>query len=423
MEAAIVLILLLFCIQCSALNSVSPGRPELRAGTNTSVWLSPSGIFAFGFYDTPKGYAVCIFLAGILNGTVVWTAKEKNPVLPNDVDYLSILEDKVRLFRYNYSQRGYVSYYTFASTFEAISSGSMLDNGNFVLYNSNGGVIWQTYDHPTDTLLPGQRLLTGQRLVSRASRTDLANGVFRLKMQTDGNLVQYPIDTPDNDSYAYYSSGTGGRGGNFSLYLENDGRLYLYNGTVSFDITGGGGSVVEGSTYMARLDPDGIFRLYIRPLDGGDNSTVRWASTEDRCAPKGICGENSVCAYEGGIVACTCLPGLGERCRGEFDAQDCRDKDTTAGYEMKTVPNVTWVENYYAVEDAFTEQDCRAACLGDCNCFIASFKDSKCRKQTSPMEYGRKSTNDSNVALVRVSVSSPPPPPEAPIGSGKNVVA
>ncbi|KAJ6682800.1 SERINE/THREONINE-PROTEIN KINASE [Salix koriyanagi] len=44
----------------------------------------------------------------------------------------------------------------------------------------------------------------GSELFSPVSDTDLSTGIFRLKMQNDGNLVQYPVNTPDTAPYAYY---------------------------------------------------------------------------------------------------------------------------------------------------------------------------------------------------------------------------
>ena len=70
----------------------------------------------------------------------------------------------------------------------------MLDTGNFVLCNSDGGIMWQSYSHPTDTLLPTQRLAAGMQLISSASQTDQSTGTFGLYMQGDGNLVHYPKD-------------------------------------------------------------------------------------------------------------------------------------------------------------------------------------------------------------------------------------
>lgn len=34
----------------------------------------------------------------------------------------------------------------------------LLGNGNLVLYDADGGVVWQGFDHPSGSLLPGMRI-------------------------------------------------------------------------------------------------------------------------------------------------------------------------------------------------------------------------------------------------------------------------
>ncbi|KAF7130079.1 hypothetical protein RHSIM_Rhsim10G0139400 [Rhododendron simsii] len=65
---------------------------------------------------------------------------------------------------------------------ESISAASMLDSGNFVLYNSVRKIIWQSFDNPTDTILPGQCLVARKNLISRVSEGDRSSGLFRLKI-------------------------------------------------------------------------------------------------------------------------------------------------------------------------------------------------------------------------------------------------
>lgn len=90
---------------------------------------------------------------------------------------------------------------------QPISSTSMLDSGNFVLYGSNQENIWQSFDHPTDTILPGI-LSKDQELISSRSESDYFSGIFKLKMQSDGNLVQHPVDAPDTSQHANWDSQT-----------------------------------------------------------------------------------------------------------------------------------------------------------------------------------------------------------------------
>ncbi|KAI6691927.1 hypothetical protein NL676_019637 [Syzygium grande] len=102
-----------------------------------------------------NGYSLGVFLAGIPLQTVSW--------LPGQFTDVAVPA-------------------------ESAISASMLDSGNFVLYDSNRGIIWQTFDSPTDSLLPGQNLSAGHQLVSSASESDQSSGVFRIKVQHDDDL-------------------------------------------------------------------------------------------------------------------------------------------------------------------------------------------------------------------------------------------
>ncbi|KAL1542092.1 G-type lectin S-receptor-like serine/threonine-protein kinase LECRK3 [Salvia divinorum] len=128
--------------------------------TPHSTWPSSSGVYAFGFFPQHvNSYAIGIFLP---DKTVVWTAnRDSVPTVPDDVVSLRLSTE-----------------------------------GRLILRRRQGQDE-DSFDHPTNTLLPGQRLPPGKEIFSSASDTDYGRGIFRLKMQTDGFLVQYPINTLD----------------------------------------------------------------------------------------------------------------------------------------------------------------------------------------------------------------------------------
>ncbi|KAI9173453.1 hypothetical protein LWI28_001574 [Acer negundo] len=189
--------------------------------TKTSSWLSSSGLYAFGFYQRGNGgYAVGIFLAGIPEKTVLWTARRDDPpVSANATLLFNTAEGRLVLQTAQSSQENTTYIADIAQT---ASYASMLDTGNFVLYNSGEDILWQSFKYPTDILLPTQTLSAGMELFSSVSETDQSTGIFRLKMQSDGNLVQYPKDTPDTRPYAYWSSTTFGTGDKETLNLDVD---------------------------------------------------------------------------------------------------------------------------------------------------------------------------------------------------------
>ncbi|KAH0711723.1 hypothetical protein KY289_007682 [Solanum tuberosum] len=321
--------------------------------TTNSSWFSPSRRFAFGFYEQTNGYAVGIYIVGMPNKTAVWTANRNSPVVPSNT-VLLLTNDGRLIVKVGNQEISVIN------PSRAIASASLMDTGNFVLYDSDRNVNWQSFDNPTNTLLPGQHISDGQELFSSASETDDSLGIFRLKMQDDGNLVQYPVNTADSAPYAYYGSYTGGLGNNVSLNLDDDGLLYLFNSTNSLkNLTKGGYRRERTIIYMMKIDADG-----------------NWSAG----------------------------------CERNFTTETCQLKENTSKYyDMRTVENTGWEDSTYDVVFALTtKEDCKQACLQDCNCKAASFKDKVCRKQRLPLRYGRRDLSNSNLALVKVGINASP---------------
>ncbi len=103
---------------------------------------------------------------------------------------------------------------------------SIEDSGNMIAFA--GDIRWTKYWHPggfadgwwdmTPATLfrPGQYLFSGQSIAS-------PNGVYKLVMQTDGNLVQY-----DGNWSPIWSSGTYSPGA--YAVMQQDGNFVIYNG-------------------------------------------------------------------------------------------------------------------------------------------------------------------------------------------------
>ncbi|CAN6678859.1 unnamed protein product [Malus baccata var. baccata] len=380
--------------------------------TTNSSWLSCSGVYAFGFYKQGNGYAVGIFLAGIPQTTIVWTAKRDDTPLSSDVT-LNFTNDGLSLT----STQGQ----SFMIEYTSSSSASMLDSGSFVIYNARQDIVWQSFEHPTDTLLPGQILFPKDELFSAKSESDHSTGIFRLKMQADGNLVQYPVNTPDTAPYAYYSTRTYGRGKNVTLNFGADGHLYLLNDTRSNikNITDGGLPADQATIYLMRIDADGIFRLYSHDLNHNGSKSIVWESSKDKCDPKGVCGLNSYCVLQDLDAKCKCLPGfvfanLGNNtssCR-RIVADVCEYKNESFPYTMEELQSTIWEDSSYVDLPLSDKEACKRACLEDCNCEAAIFNGTSCRKQRLPLRYGRRDVSTPNLELIKVATSTTTPDTE-----------
>ncbi|KAK1371572.1 Bulb-type lectin domain-containing protein [Heracleum sosnowskyi] len=115
--------------QQNANNSL--GQGSSLTPTGNSSWLSPSGLFAFGFYVQGNNrYRVGIFFAGLAvnNKTVVWTANRDDPPVSDDVT-LRLIDGRLIL-----QHQTQDSTTDIVNPDQSISSVSMLDTGNFMLY-------------------------------------------------------------------------------------------------------------------------------------------------------------------------------------------------------------------------------------------------------------------------------------------------
>ncbi|BBH08843.1 receptor-like protein kinase 1 [Prunus dulcis] len=363
------------------MNAAQPGTSNISLGSslypNNSQWLSNSGQFAFGFYREGNDLAIGIWFEKIQPQTIIWTAN-RDVKLPSSEDvklHLSgegisvILQDKQGLSP------------LISNITESVAWASMLDSGNFVLYNSNAKIIWQSFDAPTDTILSGQRLLAGRNLVSSISATNHATGRFQLSMQHDGNLVLYPVNPiSTTGQYAYWITGTYTAGDKVSLNLDHNGQLYLLNSTGFYiqNITNQT-QLSDNHVYRLTIDSDGILRLYSHSLTQNDSWSIEYSSSSSKCDPLGLCGLNAYCVPIEEDPPCLCLPGFvfmdqGQKdlgCRRNFSMVDCANKNETR-YSITDLDGLEWEDNPYSVL-TLNETACKEDCLRDCAVKISCF--------------------------------------------------
>ena len=157
---------------------------SLTAQNKDTYWVSPSGDFAFGFQQIVKGgYLLAIWFNKIHEPTIVWSANGDNLVpigskveLTKDGQF--VLSDPTGKEIW---KPGLVS--------TGVAYAAMLDSGNFVLASQDSDFLWQSFDHPTNTMLPTQTMSLGSKLVAHYSERNYSNGRFQFALKIDGNLV------------------------------------------------------------------------------------------------------------------------------------------------------------------------------------------------------------------------------------------
>ncbi|XVF17056.1 hypothetical protein REPUB_Repub10bG0084200 [Reevesia pubescens] len=394
-------------------NTIQPGSSLYPSKYPTS-WASASGHFEFGFYPQGNGFAVGIWLVGRPENTIVWTAKRDDPPLSSNTTFEFTREGDLLLHTENGKEK------LIDRSWEgSVDSASMLDTGNFVLYQ-NRSVVWESFDFPTDTILGGQNLSTEKALVSSLSRSNHSSGQYFLSMQSDGNLVAYVNNSAEADSSdAYWASDTSG----LSFYVLNLNKI----GVLVMNSSYFGQRVLANSfrtgnktmiIYRVTLDPDGILRMYSHQLESNTISSgsgiKEWQNLNDKCDVNGQCGLNSYCSGRGNDVGCYCYPGftfiddnrkfLG--CSQNFTLDGCESrKDLVMHYNVTTLENMTWACDPYSVMH-LKKEDCKKDCKEDCFCGGVLYSSGNCSKYSLPLKYGRRRENISTTAFIKFIMGS-----------------
>lgn len=389
-------------------------RSSFTARTGqTNAWLSPSGDFAFGFRPLEADgthFLLAIWFDKIDSKTVVWCANGNKPVQAGATVVLAAdgqlsLIDHDGQEVWNAGVNGSVAY------------AAMLDNGNFILASGDGSVRWQSFDHPSDTILPSQELGVGMGLRSRLMDTNYSSGRFELGVQSDGNLTFYPVNIMTGYEYdPYWATNTTGNGSRL-VFNESTGTIYLALNNTNINLLPERIYSMEDFYQRATLDFDGVFRRYIYPKSA--KSSAVWTTVgfqpPDICrnlttkTGSGACGFNSYCISGGGnqSVDCVCPPDYSfwdpimkyKGCTPNFAAQNCKGKFT-----LREMNNVDWPLSAYEHLSPIDENRCRRECLGDCNCAVAVYEiDGRhCWKKRLPLSNGKMGEYVDRKAFIKV---------------------
>nr|POF20439.1 epidermis-specific secreted glycoprotein ep1 [Quercus suber] len=122
---------------------------------------------------------------GSYHPETVWSANPKNPVSLDATLQLTsegglVLEDA----------NGTKAWSTNISNKSVVGLNLTEDTCNLMLLDDKNATIWQSFDHPTDTLVLGQKLLRGQQLTSEG-------GMFSFSITSEGLFFYINSNPPD----------------------------------------------------------------------------------------------------------------------------------------------------------------------------------------------------------------------------------
>ncbi|KAI3511709.1 hypothetical protein L1887_18866 [Cichorium endivia] len=408
--------------------SVAVGA-SLTAASNVKPWLSSSGEFAFGFQQVQGNdkFLLSIWYDKIPDKTIIWYPKA--PTVPTGSKVELNAESGLVLSDPQGRQvwtSGPISDPAF---------GSMNDTGNFVIVGDNSLKIWDSFDSPSDTLLPTQVMLRGGAIISKMSNTNFSGGRFLLQLLQDGNLVLNTRDIPTGNVYdAYYSSGTNIDGSNSTnstgerVIFDETGYLYILrvNGQ-RFDLTPRG--ILPSGDYYHRvtLDYDGVLRQYYYPMNPNGNTSweVIWFEPENICMDiggnkdSGACGFNNVCTFDRNRRNCECPQGFSlldpndpnGDCKLDYTPTCDGGESNNTGdmFDFIELNGINWPQSDYVHMKPTNEQSCKSSCAEDCFCAVAVYADAQCWKKRLPLSNGRKEASSDGKTFLKFRKDNPRP--------------
>ncbi|CAI9115864.1 OLC1v1016872C1 [Oldenlandia corymbosa var. corymbosa] len=331
----------------------------------------PGSIFTAGFFQAGENaYIFSIWYTDQYEGsyTTVWMANRDEPV--NAKETALFLRNSGDLLLID---AGQVTVWTSNTVSNSSVQLELHDTGNLVLTNSDGQNLWQSFDFPTNTLLPHQEFTKNSILVSSRSKTNHSSGFYKLYFDGD-SIIHLRYEGP-NITSVYWP--------NTWITLWSAGRSTFNDSKIAVLDSSGYFQSSDLFTFMTTdygfgpqrrmvMDVDGDLRVY--SLDTHSKTwQITWQHTSEPCRIHGICGENSVCVNDPEIGRkCTCLPGYKIKnatdwsygCEPDFQLS-CTNASASGFIQLPHVEFYGFDFLYFA---NYTFESCKAACLKYCHC-------------------------------------------------------
>ncbi|KAK1426950.1 hypothetical protein QVD17_15632 [Tagetes erecta] len=365
-------ILLTIMILSSSLSSSSSSPTHiLTRGSSLSVenkdnlLISPNGLFTAGFHQVgTNAYVFALWFTNKATAssahTIVWMANRNTPV--NGKNSKLSLWKNGNLVLTDAGQN--IIWSTRTSSKSSVVQLKLHNTGNLVLQQQEQ-ILWQSFDYPTDTLLPNQWFTRNTQLVSSRSSTNYSSGYYKLFFDND-SILRLVYNSPETTSI--YWPDPRARTFLIGRFQYLDSRRASLDSYGRFNSTDGFSFVSAdfgtGPQRMMRIDTDGNVRVY--SLVGGTKWEVQWQAINHICRINGVCGPNSLCTYvQDSGKKCSCLHGYkmvnshdwSYGCKPEFD--QCKEDDC----DYIELPYT----EFYGYDIRFNQVTTLDACKKDCS--------------------------------------------------------
>ncbi|KAK8455437.1 hypothetical protein SEVIR_4G167400v4 [Setaria viridis] len=333
---------------------------------NNGIFLLSNGsVFGFGFVTNSVSDTMSYLLAVVHLATtsIVWSANANSPVSHSD----NFVFDKDGNA---YLQSGGSTIWTANISGKGATSMQLLDSGNLIVFGKDSSSpLWQSFSHPTDTLLSGQSFIEGMTLVSHSNTQNMT---YTLQIKSGDMMLYAGLQMPQ----PYWSALKDNR----MIVDKNDNNIYSANLSSSswsfYDQSGLLQSqlviVQQGAantTLAAVLGNDGLITFYMLQ-SVSSRSTLPTTVPQDscdmpaHCKPYTICNSGTGCQCPSALSSyANCNPGIKSPCNSK-DKFQLAQLDSGVGYVGTSFTSPVPKTNLTG---------CKNACMGNCSCIAVFF--------------------------------------------------
>ncbi|XP_050266154.1 putative receptor protein kinase ZmPK1 isoform X1 [Quercus robur] len=376
----IILLLLSLTLFAPFSSSTFSKGSSLVSEKPTYVLTSPDNVFSAGFYSVGEN-AFCFAIWFSNSSTIVWVANRDQPV-NGKRSKLSLLKNGNLILT---DAGKFTVWATNTFSLSLVVQLSLYNAGNLVLQNTESVILWQSFDFPTNTLLPQQLLSRNTKLVSSRSQTNHSSGFYELFFYNN-NVLSLLFNGPEVSSIYWPEPWLVSWEAKRSTY--NNSRIAVLNSLGNF-------SSSDDFTFLSNdygavlhrrltLDYDGNIRLYSWEKER-QTWVVSWQANQKPCRINGVCGANSLCKYVvGSGRKCSCPPGYKMKdsvdwsygCEPKFDLSH-RNKNESVFLLLSNVEFYGYDVGYYS---NYSFDDCTNSCLQlhNCNAVQYAFETGDC---------------------------------------------
>ncbi|XP_052110934.1 receptor-like serine/threonine-protein kinase SD1-8 isoform X5 [Arachis duranensis] len=346
--------------------------------TTNQTLLSKNQTFALGFFrGSNTNYYLGIWYNNINPQTIVWVANRDNPV-DNSTGYLKIGDNGNFVLLNSSGNPAWSSNQTSAKNPVL----QLLDTGNLVLKDSsdktNNNYLWQSFDYPTDTVLPGMKIGwnldtgTEKHLTSwKVTGEDPSSGDFTIKLDYHGLPEAF---LRKNQTIIFRTGPWNGEGYSGIPAMKDNIDGLKFNFTYDEHSVLYSFSITEPSLLpriILTSDTDGEFQRYMW-IQGSWNKF--WYQPADQCDYYRQCGPYGVCD-ENASPICKCMQGFRPKNQEAWNLRDGSDgcvrntalncsTDKFLHLEHTKLPETSSV----FMNKSMTLDECGSLCKRNCSC-------------------------------------------------------